>query len=302
MSSKRLCLSAGLLGAVCLAAAWIPSSAAAGYLGNWNSNRGCPVDDPAMLASPPGAYTACVGWFGGGPWKVGNLKLRMGLDAEFGVYGPTSAQLSQVPGPKMYPNEGSLDGVYLNNPILGACAGLPGSRPYDPNSPYAKCVALSQQTDPRQAFTPYIEQAGDPSAFSMAGAIGIGPALTFPVKIRLAGPAFGPDCYIGSDADPILLHLNGTRPIVSHSSSPDPNGYPVTSENYDSFADLVDLSFAVPAARGCGDAGQDAAINAAFGLPSASGNNSVTLDRFFSFQSTTAGGKKLAKAYHAALG
>jgi len=278
------------------------SSASAGAIGNWNSNTGCPVDDPAMLASPAGDYTACVGYFAGGPWKVGNLRLRAALDGDFGAFGTTSDALSVVPGPTPYPSQAFIDGVYPGTPILGLCSGLPGSRPYDPNSPYAKCVALSQGTDPSKLFTMHVEQLGAGSGFSLAGLTDAGPLLTVPVKLHLETPAFGPDCYIGSDAGPIVLNLASSAPAVRTYSSPDPNGYPVTSDDYYAGdGSTVDTSFTVPKAHGCGSLLMDRVLDLALGLPSPSGNNSVSLYRDFSIQSTTAGGTVLSQAYHTAL-
>jgi hypothetical protein len=57
----------------------------------------------------------------------------------------------------------------------------------------------------------------------------------------------------------------------------------------------------VPKAHGCGSLLMDRVLDLALGLPSPSGNNSVSLYRDFSIQSTTAGGTVLSQAYHTAL-
>jgi hypothetical protein len=256
-----------------------------------------------MLASPAGGDTACVAYSGGGPWKLGNLKLRGGVDADFGVHGPSAVDgdHSLVPGPPMYPRTGSVDGVNLNSPISQLCPLLPGSRPYDPDSPYAFCLELAGQTDPDELFTPYFEPAGDPSDFRLSAVSGTGPVLTVPVKVRLASPALGPKCYIGSDVNPILVRLNSLPPLGNHITAPDPNGFAVTYDGYNG-GQLEDTSFRVPATRGCGSKAMRTVLNRAFGLPSASGNNSASLHRAFSLHSTAAGGTVLSQAYHAALG
>jgi hypothetical protein len=298
-SRIRLILVAAAVSVLCLVSA-NPAGAA---IGNWTRNTFCPVDAPAMLASPPGSYTACVSYSGGGPWKLGTLRLRGSAGADFGTHGPSSNDddLSLVPGPRHYASTGDIDGVYLNSPISQLCPGLPGSRPYDPDSPYAFCLELARQTDPKLLFTPYFESAGNPSRFRLSAVSGTGPVLILPVKVRLASPALGPKCYIGSDALPIFLRLASVPPLGFHSTAPDANGFPVTYDGYDTGA-LTDTTFKVPAVRGCGSSLMRTVLDLAFGLPSPSGNNSVSLYRAFSLHSTAAGGLVLSQAYHAALG
>lgn len=54
--------------------------------------------------------------------------------------------------------------------------------------------------------------------------------MTLPVKIHLRNPFLGPKCYIGTNANPIVLHPeNATNPVVQTESfdwngMPDPTG------------------------------------------------------------------------------
>lgn len=115
-----------------------------------------------------------------------------------------------------------------------------------------------------------------------------GTALTLPARIHLKGPLLGEGCYLGSESAPIELHLtDGT-------TSPPPPNQPITGkagipasqieEGYEALtisqSTLVDNSFSVPPAEGCG--GElasviDPLIDRALGLESPAGHNTVIL-------------------------
>jgi hypothetical protein len=279
---------------------------AGAYIGNWNSNNGCPVDDPAMLASPAGDYTACVSFFGGGPWKLGNLNLRAGISYAFGVHGPDSDGSAVVPGRTWgSPFRAYIDSGLPSTPLSSVCSVLGphgGPPPRDPNSPYNLCLALSGTVRLDNLISVYIEPVGGPANFRLSGVTGTGPVVTLPVKFRVDNVALGPNCYIGSDSEPIPLNLTSSGPPSIHYNDADPNGFAVTYDGWALGGDLLDTSFALPAAHGCGSDAMDTLVNLVVGLPSPSGNNSVSIYREFSTQSTSAGGAELAQAYHAALG
>jgi hypothetical protein len=111
--------------------------------------------------------------------------------------------------------------------------------------------------------------------------------LIMPVRVRLENPLLGSECYIGSAAEPITFHLT-----AGTTSPPPPNepisgylegvkvtngGRLVTAEK----VSVVDNSFAVPTANGCGGSLLasviDPIINAKLGLPSPAGHNSARL-------------------------
>ena len=85
-----------------------------------------------------------------------------------------------------------------------------------------------------------------------------GPGLTMPVKVHLENPLLGGSCYIGSSAAPIVLAL------TAGTTSPPPPNLPIAgtlglieflaegSILEVSDAVLVDNSFSVPKASGCG--------------------------------------------------
>lgn len=126
-------------------------------------------------------------------------------------------------------------------------------------------------------------------------------AATLKVRVRLQNPFLGNGCYIGSAQNPITIKLQtGTTqpplPNLPISGNPgtyefettDPdNGYSVLHISGNT---LVDNSFAVPAAKGCGnialglpiitqllDTLVSGAVNLKVGLPSASGKNTAIM-------------------------
>lgn len=127
-------------------------------------------------------------------------------------------------------------------------------------------------------------------------------AATLPLRVRLSNPFLGNTCYIGSAQNPILVNLRTSTtnpPPPNQPISGDPGVYSetVTDEvngySYISVDDstLVDNSFAVPAAKGCGnvalglpivtqllDALVSGAVNLKVGLPSAAGKNTAILN------------------------
>jgi hypothetical protein len=112
-----------------------------------------------------------------------------------------------------------------------------------------------------------------------------GTALTLPVRIHLENPFLGSNCYIGSSSSPVNLTMTtGTTappgpntPITGNPGttvfSPDGNLTTVTGFS------LVNNSFSVPAASGCGYwpfvSLITAAVNLKEGLPAASGKNTA---------------------------
>lgn len=115
-----------------------------------------------------------------------------------------------------------------------------------------------------------------------------GTALKLPVKIKLDNAFLGSNCYIGSNSNPIVLKLT-----TGTTSPPAPNepitGYPGNgTENASGTlttfngTKLVDNSFAVPGASGCGglllSSLVDPFVNSVVGVPAAAGTNTAILE------------------------
>jgi len=110
--------------------------------------------------------------------------------------------------------------------------------------------------------------------------LGVGPALTLPVKVRLENPLLGSECYIGSNSSPITLSLTTGKTTGGPTGSP---GEQTTTEEGGilviSKVSLVSNTFSAPGATGCGLFGLlDGIINEKLGLPSAAGKNTAVLN------------------------
>jgi hypothetical protein len=139
------------------------------------------------------------------------------------------------------------------------------------------------------ATTELVANEHNPATFNLnAFASGTGTSIVLPVRVRLNNPLLGSGCYIGSESNPIELHLtDGT-------TSPPPPNKPISGkpgeyveEEEGSFifpafhnSTLVDNAFSAPAAEGCGGFFSfllDGILDAKIGLPSAAGHNTAIL-------------------------
>jgi hypothetical protein len=205
---------------------------------------------------------------GGTTVTTGRTNLQMGIvqnaDGTSSVVAPASGAL--VAEPATVP--GGLLGLMCPSDIFvitGICKSLE-------NSGLNKITAT-------------MESVGAPYAFDQtAGALTDLPIVALPVRIHLENPLLGDKCYIGTAAHPIVLRPenrdypefgltffqgDGTEDAAGEMSRINLTG---ASQN--------DSTFAVPGATGCGlNVGLiNAAVNAKTGLPSAAGNNSLTLN------------------------
>ena len=114
-------------------------------------------------------------------------------------------------------------------------------------------------------------------------------ALTLPVKVHLKNPILGESCYIGSEANPVTLHLT-----TGTTSPPEPNkpikgsgGNLVVEEEFGGEIDkleknsLVDNAYSAPAVEGCGGFFSflvNPIVDSKIGLPSAAGHNTAILN------------------------
>jgi hypothetical protein len=112
------------------------------------------------------------------------------------------------------------------------------------------------------------------------------PSVTLPIKVKLSNPILGEECYIGSEADPIVLHL------TTGTTSPPAPGKPISGsvgsgeQGLDKGkiqyieATIVDNDFAVPGAKGCGGALSpivDPIVDLDVGIPAAAGKSSAVM-------------------------
>jgi hypothetical protein len=114
-----------------------------------------------------------------------------------------------------------------------------------------------------------------------------GTALSLPVKIKLGNVFLGNNCYVGSNAAPIVINFT-----TGKTEPPKPNepieGAVGTFESNESLTritlkggKLVNNSFAAPGAEGCGAPFSsliDEAVDAELGLPATAGHNTAILE------------------------
>jgi hypothetical protein len=114
-----------------------------------------------------------------------------------------------------------------------------------------------------------------------------GTALELPVKVHLENPFLGGECYIGSNASPIVLKLTTgtTAPPLPNKPIKGKLGTVSTVGEGEilkiSNNSLVNNSFAAPGTNGCGGLFSfliDPIINGKLGIPAAAGHNTAILN------------------------
>ncbi len=274
--------------------------------GAWAPLNRCPVDAQEMRAadgitvvaacvsssSPAGSIT-----LGGTTLPTGSTDLQLGLLNRGGVYSVVApASGAVVSAPVEIP--GGLLGLMCPSRI-----------------PVISDICERVVNNPLNRVTATIEPAGAPRDFNLAAGLGVGqPIVTLPVKIKLSNPFLDPNCYIGSNSNPILLKpANLTRPTGSVVRfNADGSANPTGEMGYVSLtgANQADSTFAVPGAQGCGLFGLlSGAVNLKQGLPSPAGENNLTLNNAVTnvggFQTprnfAPTQGQQLADRWHAAV-
>ncbi|MCW3033457.1 MAG: putative secreted protein [Solirubrobacterales bacterium] len=97
---------------------------------------------------------------------------------------------------------------------------------------------------------------------------GGGIAVVLPLKIKLDNPLLGGECLIGSDSEPVVLHLTTTKMGTIGNLA---KGKITKISN----VTLEDTAFAVPAAKNCGIS--TVLVNLLAGLPSGAGHNKAVM-------------------------
>lgn len=139
------------------------------------------------------------------------------------------------------------------------------------------------------ATTELVATATNPAILSLHNLFAeSGSALTLPVRIHLKNPLLGSQCYIGSEAHPIQLHLTTgvTEPpapnkpiegLVGEEGEEGEGGILTIKQ-----LSLVENAFSVPTTEGCGEflfvkGFLDGIVNSKLGLESKAGNNTAIL-------------------------
>jgi hypothetical protein len=275
----------------------------------WQPFASCPVDSPAMLAAPAGSTSYCVSMnAAGASFNLGSKTYSAGALLNFGV---PRAGAGTVVAPSagtefLGYDTGSLrTGIAL--PYADLCPIVYAGNPVQEHlceedaSGLTGLDTLQTYLDNAITTMPFgFELAGAASGFYPAGLTTPGArVLTLPVKFHLTGLLVGDNCYVGTDGQPIILHLTGIAAPARTTTGSDPNGYPVSFTS-STGGTIGDDSFAEPGATGCN--GLAEVVNLLLGLPRPAGHNAFTLGALSSsLASTQAGGQVLSQAWHQGL-
>lgn len=255
---------------------------------------------PAVAAEhhPTGDYAPYADCPLGNP-EVGNCLLAQTTSGEFTV-GKKTVPINKtitLQGGTIENEAGELtfvgaeNGETLSKTALYVPGGLFNSKPPESWPKEAKEKYEEMINKGLTGVTETTELAGPPSEIGLNTGNLLseeGTALSLPVKVKLSNFLLGGSCYVGSEADPIVLKLT-----TGTTEPPEPNkpikGNKGTPEFKDEFTildltggSLVDNSFADSAgASGCGGSLSglvDPLVNSLFGVPSAAGHNTAILN------------------------
>jgi hypothetical protein len=256
---KHLAKLFGALVVAALAAAMMaPLAQAATPAPGYSQFAGC----PSPKTENPKVSTCIRSDITGGNFKMGNkdvpitvpMTLSGGIDAEAENF--------------VFTSKGGLTGGKQKVP--GGVIGLTGLTWL---AEFLGIEALTLYAQTELAGTPDVSQPEQP---------------VLPVKIHLINGALGSKCYVGSNTNPITLHL------TAFTTSPPPPNKPITGKEAEfSFdpkteilkgvnGEYVDNSFAAPGASGCVltlfgfiPISINGLVNTASGLPAAAGTNNT---------------------------
>lgn len=233
----------------------VPAAQAADEPHPFEVFRNCPAQQ--MLAEADDASTSCVtAVVTGGTFVIGKGTVPVTADSvlSLGIANVGSQERTfGMPGK-----------VFTSSPmqVPGGLLGVPGLERLLPG--------LTDVTATVELATTELPQ------IDILASIYGGEVVALPVKIRLRNALLGGNCTIGSNAHPIVLHL-ATEKTGSFEFVPvGEKGSLIRATG----GVVVDRSFAVPAATGCGVGGLlNGVVNARQGLPSPAGKNSAVLEQ-----------------------
>jgi hypothetical protein len=255
-SGRHARLVALVVGAFAAMAMFSPAAQAVELNPGYTQFAGCP--DP--FNGSPNIVTCVRSDITGGNFKMGNKNVP--IANPIALTGGVENELKNF----SYNSEGGLQKV--KQPVPGGLIGLTGLD-WLINFLNVEQLKLYAVT----------ELAGTPTFIDLNNAV-------LPIKAHLVNPVLGPNCYVGSNGNPITLNLTtGTteppppnEPITGQ--TPTPSVDPVLEIFHAKNGIFVDNSFAAPGASGCVltlfgflPVSLDAAVNLASGLPSAAGKN-----------------------------
>lgn len=259
-----------------------------GYTGTFADFANCPADLPDLAACLHSYITA-------GAIQIGHAEVPISVPGDtldLGLYVANEPSCEAIDRLQDAPEEGCVvspaHGI-LNGPAQPVPGGLLGSIDGGQLTGVRASLEWAQQIPPETIFgiftQPKAHESGFPGAVLDEEALAeeSGSGMRLSLRVHLSGPFLGLGCYIGSAADPLALELTtgATSPPPPaeplHGRWPEARSNPTGEIFLFQGLVLVDNSFSVPAATGCG-ALMDAAIDQKLGLPSPAGENTAVID------------------------
>ncbi len=273
--------------AVPLAAFGMASSAFASPQGIFSVFSDCPVTTPGVALCQYGQITS--GEFVIGAVKVPINKTITLQDGLFPTGNPENENeyfvIPAADGNSLSKTELEVPGGLLG---LSSCDGIKGRGIFGIDR--RTCHAIFDNRITRvTATTEVVANPHNPAILNLlALARGEGVGLTLPIRVHLNNPFLGKACYIGSESNPVELHLTtgATSPSLPNLPISGSGGELSTPEEHElselrlTGNSLVDNSFSTPAAEGCGGFLSflvDPILNSKLKLPSADGHNTAVL-------------------------
>jgi hypothetical protein len=282
MQRRRIRSVGSVLLAVALIALGLTASAQAKLTGEFTRFANCPYKNPTAIKC---VYAVTEG----GEVVLGSKKVPIVNPVVLqGAYGEPAEEKE---GGEFYPFIAATNGVTLSKapqPVPGGLAGLINCK--EITEPFLRFTCELTLENGVTGVNSTLELAKPASAIrisenNLAGEVGT--ALQLPVKFHLENPFLGPNCYVGSSANPVIWNLtSGTT------SPPGPNKPITGSGGEGEFLEgfkivklkgnvLVDNAWAAPGTTGCGgplvELALDPVINVSAGLPAAAGKNTAVL-------------------------
>src|ERR1700755_2454495 len=197
MIGMRRCSGTALavIAGVCALISLVPPAAgAAGPSGEFAPFAPCPYTDPEVQACLLASPTA-------GSFKLGKGRVELSPSTPISLQGAYAflgnegtAWYDAVGGPTLIPSRLTVAGGLVGSFTEGGTRPVLGSG-FGAASPANNVYATAELAGPIGLdFLNYLLASDDPT-------------LTLPIKIHVENPLLGPDCYLGSDADPIELQL-----------------------------------------------------------------------------------------------
>jgi hypothetical protein len=268
----------------------------------------CPLKNPLLQEIPsvpqpiPNGLSvaACVdGAVNGGSVKIGNITTPVvkPVDVQFSFDtlpnsspgGDNTNGISGYEYGTLPPPEGVSTVILTQADRIGASLsktlGCPASDP----TVESLCQQIGKTPGAENVYA-LAQEAGNITNFGVL-------AWTQRIKFQLINPLLGPNCYIGSNNNPIVLNPQlGVAPggRLVQLVDPNPTKHPDTFVLAVTKATATDTTFTAPGVTGCGPGGAnnipiDLALDAGTGLPSPSGSNALTLIGRFGIAATVAG-------------